>query len=58
MNKINYLENLVNDLSTQLADSYFQFIHILGALTETTEKFYDGGHARFVSEKSAQIARN
>ncbi len=54
--EINNLETLVSELSAKLADNYFHFIHLLGTITETTEKFYDGGHSRFVSDKSSLIA--
>jgi len=56
MDDNNNLENLIDELSSQLADSYYQYIQVLGTITETTEKYYDGGHSRFVSDKSALIA--
>jgi putative nucleotidyltransferase with HDIG domain len=50
------LENLVDNLSQQLAEGYFQVVKMLTIITETTEKYYEGSHSRFVSDKSALIA--
>ncbi|MBX3042983.1 MAG: HD domain-containing protein [Candidatus Kapabacteria bacterium] len=55
--RINELEEMVEDLGNQLAESYFQVVKVLARAVETTEKFYDGSHSRFVSEKSAQVAQ-
>lgn len=56
MDENSNIEQLIEDLSSQLADSYYQFIQVLATITETTEKYYDGGHSRFVSDKSALVA--
>lgn len=56
--KINELENELEQLGNQLADNYFQTVKVLARLTELSEKFYDGSHSRFVSEKSALIAED
>jgi putative nucleotidyltransferase with HDIG domain len=55
-NNIEELEILVDDLSQQLAEGFFQVVKMLNFITETTEKYYEGSHSRFVSDKSALIA--
>jgi putative nucleotidyltransferase with HDIG domain len=55
--RLNELEELVDNLSNQLAEGFFQVVKVLSRATEMTEKFYDGSHSRFVSEKSAQVAQ-
>lgn len=54
--KINELEEMVDSISGELAESYFQVIKLLSRATEMTEKFYEGSHSRFVAEKTAQVA--
>lgn len=54
--KINELEKMVDSISGELAESYFQVIKLLSRATEMTEKFYEGSHSRFVAEKTVQIA--
>ncbi len=56
MNHSINIESLIDDLSSQLANSYYQFANILSTIAETTEKYYEEGHSRFVSDKSAMIA--
>lgn len=56
--RIKELELMVDDISNELADSYFQTIKMLSRATEMTEKFYDGSHSRFVSEKAALVAED
>ncbi len=51
------LETLVDDLATQLADGFFQTVQVLTRITSALEKYYDGSHSRFVSDKSAMIAK-
>jgi putative nucleotidyltransferase with HDIG domain len=50
------LEDLVENLSQLLAEGFFQVVKMLTTVTETTEKYYEGSHSRFVSDKSALIA--
>lgn len=50
------LELLVDEISTQLAENFFNTVQILSRIVTSTEKYYDGSHSRFVSEKSAQVA--
>jgi len=54
-NDIN-LNSLVNELSIKLADSFSDFVQILGKISETTEKYYETSHSRFVADKVAMIA--
>ncbi len=50
------LEKIIDDLAGSLAESFFYASQILGKIVETTERYYDGSHSRFVAEKSAQVA--
>ena len=55
-NNIEYLENKIEKLSSNLATSFYKVIKILKRITETNDKFYESSHSLYVSEKSAQIA--
>lgn len=55
--RIHELERLVNRLSSDLAENFFQTLQILSSIVGFTERFYDGSHAKYVSEKSAELAR-
>jgi putative nucleotidyltransferase with HDIG domain len=55
--KVGELERLVNRLSTDLAENFFQTIQTLSTIINFTERFYEGSHSRFVSEKSSELAR-
>jgi len=50
------LEKIIDDLAGSLAESFFYASQILGKIVETTERYYDGSHSRFVADKSAQVA--
>ena len=54
-NDIN-LSSLVDELSIKLANSFSDFVQILGKISETTEKYYEISHSRFVADKVAMIA--
>lgn len=54
---IQELERLVSRLSNDLAENFFQTIQVLSTMINFTERFYEGAHFRFVSEKSAELAR-
>lgn len=54
--KIQELESLVDSLSSELASSFYQTLQVLERLTTFIEKYYEGSHSRFVSEKSTMIA--
>ncbi|GBD07362.1 Cyclic di-GMP phosphodiesterase response regulator RpfG [bacterium HR21] len=47
----------LQELSTRLAESFAQTIELLGALVAAVERFYEGSHCRFVSQKAAEVAR-
>jgi HD-GYP domain-containing protein (c-di-GMP phosphodiesterase class II) len=55
--KIKELESIVEDLSTSLAESFYQTIQILSAVAESFEHYYEGSHSRWVSAKSAEVSR-
>lgn len=54
--KVTLLEEMVDELGDQLAESFFNTVKVLTTLIEFTEKFYEGSHSRFVAEKSAELA--
>jgi len=51
------IQRLIQRLSTDLAENLFMTINVLSNLVTMTERMYEGSHARFVSEKSAELAR-
>jgi len=51
-----YLERTIDELSEQLAGSIFQTIQLLSSIVSLLEKYYEGSHSRFVSEKAAEVA--
>lgn len=55
--KVSELERMVSRLSNDLAENFFQTIQVLSTIINFTERFYEGSHSRFVSEKSADLAR-
>lgn len=55
--RVNELERLVGRLSNDLAENFFQTLQVLSSIVGFTERFYDGSHAKYVSEKSAELAR-
>lgn len=55
--RIHELERMVNRLSGDLAENFFQTLQVLSSIIGFTERFYDGSHAKYVSEKSAELAR-
>ena len=56
-NSIKEIQGMVEELSDRLAENFFQTIQILSSIVLYTEKYYEGSHSRFVSEKSAQVAQ-
>lgn len=46
----------IDTLSTNMAKSFFATTQMINALTVHTERYYDGSHSRFVSEKSFAVA--
>lgn len=55
--RIHELEKILDEVSTDLADQFFQSVEMLATIISFTERFYDGNHARFVSEKSEALAK-
>lgn len=55
--RLQELERLVNKLSTDVAENLYQTIQILGQVTSMSERNYQGSHSRWVSDKSAELAR-
>lgn len=53
-----YDENndIINQLSDELANSFFQTIKLLSNITNLTERFYEGSHSRFTAEKCRLVA--
>ncbi|MDQ1265364.1 MAG: hypothetical protein QG635_514 [Bacteroidota bacterium] len=51
------LEETLDELSDQVAKSFFQTIQLLASVVSLNEKYYETSHSRFVSEKSALIAQ-
>jgi len=51
------LENIVDQLSTNVAEGVYQTIQMLGQITEMSERFYDGSHSRWVANKSEEMAK-
>lgn len=56
-NRISELEQDLENLGNQLAENFFQTVKVLSRAAETSEKYYDGSHSRFVSEKTALVAQ-
>lgn len=49
-------EDIITQLTNELAENFLNSIEILKKITLLTEKFYEGSHSRFVEVKSSQIA--
>lgn len=56
--RIAELEDLVEDLSSSLAENFYKTLQILQTFTTFIEKYYEGSHSRFVAEKSSAIAED
>lgn len=55
--RIKEMENLVEEMSNELAESFYQTIQVLSNIISIYDVYYDGSHSRFVSQKSAQIGQ-
>lgn len=55
--QVEELDKLVKRLSNDLAENFFQTVKVLSTIVNLTERFYESSHARYVSEKSAELAR-
>ncbi|GAB5465131.1 MAG: hypothetical protein Kapaf2KO_05670 [Candidatus Kapaibacteriales bacterium] len=51
------LQHTVDKLSNEIAENLFESIQILGQIAALSERYYDGSHCRWVSEKSSELAR-
>ncbi|MFP4368648.1 MAG: HD-GYP domain-containing protein [Bacteroidota bacterium] len=56
-NREEELEIIIDELGDHLAESFYSTIQVLSAIIARTEKYFEGSHARFVSSKSAQLAK-
>lgn len=54
--KIIELQTIIDEISTEVAESFYQTIQILATILSSQEYFYDNSHSRFVSQKSAEVA--
>lgn len=54
----NGLEQLIDDLGDRLAKSFIDNVEVLSTIASFTERYYDGSHSRFVSEKSVMVAED
>jgi HD-GYP domain-containing protein (c-di-GMP phosphodiesterase class II) len=55
--RIYELEKIVDSLSNDLADQFFQSVELLSSVISFTERNYEGNHSRFVSERSEALAK-
>jgi HD-GYP domain-containing protein (c-di-GMP phosphodiesterase class II) len=55
--EIEDLDKMVEDLTMELAQSFYQTVQVLSTIVSTQNIYYDGNHSRFVSQKSAQVAQ-
>jgi len=55
--RIKEMENLVEELSNELAEGFYQTVQVLSNIVSIFDVYYEGSHSRFVSQKSAQIAQ-
>jgi HD-GYP domain-containing protein (c-di-GMP phosphodiesterase class II) len=54
--EIDNLEKIVEDLSSRLAGSLYQSIKVFSEIVARHERFYEGSHSRYVSQKSEEVA--
>lgn len=57
LTKLQELEGLIDELSTLNAEQFYNTIQILAVIVSTMDKYHEGSHSRFVSQKAAEIAR-
>lgn len=55
--QLQQLRQQLEELEERLAESFLQMVELLGTLLTAVERFYDGSHSRFVSQKAAEVAR-
>jgi len=51
------LQQRVEALEQRVAEDFAQTVELLGTLVSASERFYEGSHCRFVSQKAAEVAR-
>ena len=54
---IEELESTIDVLTMELAQSFYQTVQILATIVATHNIYYEGSHSRYVSQKSAQVAK-
>lgn len=55
--KIQELESTIESLQNELAESFYKTIQVLAQIVLAQENYYEGSHSRYVSQKSAEVAR-
>ena len=55
--RIYELEKIVDSVSNDLAEQFFQSVELLSSVITFTERNYEGNHSRFVSERSEALAK-
>lgn len=55
--EIDNLRNEIEELHSQLADNFLQTVQVLSNIISLFDRYHDGSHSRYVSQKSAEIAR-
>jgi HD-GYP domain-containing protein (c-di-GMP phosphodiesterase class II) len=48
---------IIEELGNQLAEHFYQTIQILSSIAALQERYYEGSHSRWVSQKSVEVAR-
>lgn len=54
--KLDLLEEQLDELANQLAEGFYQTLQMLATIVTLLERYYEGSHSRFISDKSAAIA--
>ncbi len=52
------MENMIEELTNELAENFYQTCQTLANITSIYDVYYEGSHTRFVSQKSAQVAES
>lgn len=55
--RIHELEKILDEVSTDLAEQFYNTVEVLASIIAFTERNYEGNHSRFVSEKSEALAK-
>lgn len=54
--KIDDLQDLNESLADGMANNFFETVQMLASICALLEKYYEGSHSRFVSDKSEELA--